>query len=195
VEKCPSRYSIRVSRLEADFFQHFLKQSPADLLQAHNTEYQDKVAAIQSRIAKLDAAIKDATDLIGSVPVEELKAKLLRLNDERQSAKAELDKVNLSVIGSSGAPQALEEIKTLFLKKYAPRTLTHPEQNKELRQLLGDAAVFNVISTALKDNATRQRLLTLLPSIVKGLVIDTTKKRYAVVFHNGTQSDWRSVAV
>ena len=56
VEKCPSRYSIRVSRLETDFFQHFLKQSPADLLQADNTEYQDKVAAIQSRIAKVDAA-------------------------------------------------------------------------------------------------------------------------------------------
>lgn len=195
VEKCASKYSIRVSRLETDFFQHVLQQSPADLLHAHNTEHQDKLAAIQSRIAKLDATIKDTTDLIGSVPVEELKAKLLRLSNERQAAKTELDKLNLSVIGAGGVPAALEEIKAVFLKKYAPRTLSHPEQNKELRQRLGDAAVFNVISKALKDNVTRHRLLTLLPSIVKGLVIDTTKNRYAVVFHNGTQSDWRSVAV
>lgn len=194
VEKCPSKYSIRVSLLEVDFFQHFLQQSPADFLHAHNTEHQDKLAAIQSRNAKLDAVIKDTTDLIGSVPVEELKAKLLRLNNERQAAKTELDRLNISVMGAGGIPQALEEIKAVFLKKYAPRTVSHPEQNKELRQRLGDAVVFNVIGKALKDNTTRQRLLTLLPSIVKGLVIDTTNKRYAVVLHNGKQSDWRKVA-
>ena len=194
VEKCPSKYSIRVSRLETNFFQYFLQQSPDDVLRAENPEHQDKVTAIQSRIAKLDMAIKDTTDLIGSVPVEELKTKLLRLNNERQNAKTELDKLNISAIGSTNAPKALEDIKTIFLKKYAPRTLMYPEVNKELRQRLGDAVVFNAISKALKDNATRQRLLTLLPSIVKGLLIDTTKKRYAVMLHSGKQSDWHYVA-
>jgi predicted component of type VI protein secretion system len=51
-----------------------------------------------------------------------------------------------------------------------------------------------VISATLKDNSVRKRLLQLLPSIVSHLVINLEKNAYAVVFHNGKQSEWRKVA-
>lgn len=79
------------------------------------------------------------------------------------------------------------------LKKFAPRTVSHPEINKELREGLSKMVTSNVIRTELKDNETRKRLLNLIPSLVKGLIVDTTKHRYAVVSHNGSQSEWRKV--
>jgi hypothetical protein len=53
--------------------------------------------------------------------------------------------------------------------------------------------VANDFEKVLQNNETRKKLLGLLPSIVKNIVIDTTKGAYKVVSINGVESEWRSV--
>jgi hypothetical protein len=53
----------------------------------------------------------------------------------------------------------------------------------------------DTIIKTLKDNSVRKRLLQSLPSIVSHLVINLEKNAYAVVYHNGKQSEWREVPV
>ena len=183
VGKCESKYSLRVADVERDFFLNYLQQSPTTILQKNTAEYSNKVSAVQSQLARLDAEILKVTELTDTLPLEELKTKLTRLETQRQQLKADLDKLNTSNISSQNAPKALADIKATFLKNV---------RGAELTKLLTHAFEWNLIEKHLKDNETRKRLLALLPSIVKGLEIDTTHKRYRVITHNG-QSEWRKV--
>lgn len=211
--KCPSEWSLRVSAVEQDFFLNFLQQAPEGLLNQSTPEHADKVAEVQADIARYDREIKTLALLHQKVPIDELSAQLREKEELRQRAKAELVRLNSVVIAGQNAPKALMDIRAVFsrLRSYPVIKLErgpsgyfegpdidevwekHWEEVDEAVAKLGKYE--KAITDTLKDNSVRNRLLQLLPSIVKGLVIDTTKKRYAVVFHNGKQSDWRSVAM
>ncbi len=197
--KCKSDWSIRVSDIERDFFLHYLQQAPSELLTKNTAEHSDKVAAVQSEIAEYDAEVAKITELTATLPIAELKTKLTVLENKRQLKKAELDQLNTSMISSQRAPKALLDIKGLIhaidealVKRIRDKIERFERENPGC---MDEYYEQSKIGESLKDNETRKRLLGLLPSIVKGLVIDTTKKQYAVVSHNGTQSEWRTVAV
>lgn len=180
--KCDSDWSIRVAAVEQDFFLSFLQQSPGDILRGNTTEHSDKVAAIQAEIAKHDKAIAKVMELLDTLSVAELKSKLASLEAKRQTAKAELDELNNSNIAGQQAPQALSTVTSMLGLPIGKPV--------SVQRTLNERVKFH-----LSVNNTRKRLLQLLPSIVGGLLIDTTAKRYAVMFHNGKQSEWRTVAV
>lgn len=181
LDKCPSKYSIHVDAVEHDFFLSFLQQSPGDILRSNSSEYSDKVAVIQAEIAKHDKAIAKVMELLDTLSVAELKSKLASLEAKRQEAKAKLDELNNSNILGQQAPQALSAVTSMLGLDIGISV--------KVQRTLNERVKFH-----LSNNDTRKRLLQLLPSIVGGLLIDTTAKRYAVVFHNGKQSEWRKVA-
>jgi DNA invertase Pin-like site-specific DNA recombinase len=209
---CSSKHSVRLKDIEMDFFLHYLQQSPKELLLTQNTpEHTEKVASIQTSIGHLDNEIAKIMELTASLPITELRTKLTTLENKRQTAKSELDKLNNSIITSQNVPKAFLDIKALFksltthpvikLTKGSSGHLEGPDIDQVWaehwetvdRATQGLTLAETIITDTLKDNDTRKRLLGLLPSIVKGLVIDTTNKQYAVVNHNGQQSDWRKV--
>jgi Recombinase/Resolvase, N terminal domain len=197
VGKCSSKYSIKVEDLERDFFLDFLQSTPKALLTKNTTEHSDKAATLQATIAKLDKGIADLTELVGIKPIEEIKSKLLKRDNEREQVKNEMVKLNTTMLSSTNAPKAFLDIQLLLDTLGTEEAVKHIEKNmrmvsEEEMIRISDEQDAKAMAT-LRDNSVRQRLLQLLPSIVKGLVIDTTKKQYAIVSHNGSQSDWRKV--
>ena len=187
VGKCPSKYSVRVHDVELDFFLLYLQQEPAKILQTQNkNEHANKVASLQSTLAQLDKEVNDTTELIGSLPVAELKLKLGRLETRRQQKKSELDALNTSMLSSLNVPKALNDVKSIISE-----FLTDPVDSVSNKWL----DTVKRFETVLKDNDTRKQLLELLPSIIKGLIIDTTKGGYQVVSHNDKISPMRIVDI
>ena len=202
VGQCPSQYSIRVADVETSFFMEFLQQSPEQIFSKQTPQHADLIANTQSSIVKLDKQITEATELLGVVPISELKIKLAALEEKRQTAKRVLDKLNANMLAGQNAPKVLNDIKEIvgefersageFAAKVSDiETFSHALKTHKPTQRF-DKAVKELERT-LKDNEVRKKLLNLLPSIVHHLIIDTTAGRYAVVNHNGTQSEWFEV--
>ena len=185
VKRCPSKYSMRVADVEMDFFLDYLQQSPGDILRRNDTEHATKVSSVQSAIATLDKEILKITELTATLSIDELKSRLIKFETQRQTLKADLDKLNTSNLSSQNAPQAIADVLKSITMPPGGIDKTDPQYR----------SIKDRIIAHLSANDTRKRLLGLLPSICKGLVIDTTNKRYAVLLHNGEQSEWRSVVV
>ncbi len=212
VDLCKTKRMVNIGNLEVDFFLYFLATSPDELLGKQDGEHSGKATAIQTRIAKMDADIAAVMELIGAVPIAELKTKLAAMEAKRQQAKAELDALNHSMLSVS-TPQAFMDIKAVFarLRSYPVIKLERgpsgyfegPDIDEvwekhwdEVDEAAAKLDKFKEsIAKTLKDNSIRKRLLQLLPSVVSHLVINLEKNAYAVVFHNGKQSEWRKVAV
>ena len=211
---CKTKRMVNIGNLETDFFLYFLAASPDELLGKQDGEHSAKTTAIQSRITKLDADIAGAVELLGTVAITELKNKLAGMEAKRQHAKAELDALNNSML-SVNTPQAFIDIKALFKTLWTHPTIKLAGSKGHYTAYINKADLLKVkaedwtrmekaadelekaeqvISAALKDNSVRKRLLQLLPSIVSHLVINLEKNAYAVVLHNGKQSEWRKVA-
>jgi len=184
---CESAYAVNANDIELDFFIHFLKESPGDLLRKQTPETNEKIASVQADISRYDKEIKDTTALIGVVPVEELRTKLIETENKRQAAKAELDRLNASMLSSQSAPKALASVKGILGE------LSTDETGHVDRTSPAYAGLVRRVTSHLKANETRKVLLGLLPSLVKNLVVDTTNKRYAVINHSNQQSAWRTL--
>jgi len=211
---CKTKRMVNIGNLETDFFLYFLETSPDELLGKQDEEHSGKATAVQSRIAKLDADIAGAVELLGTVAITELKNKLAGMEAKRQHAKAELDALNNSMF-LVNTPQAFIDIKAIFKTLWTHPTIKLTGSKGDYTAYINKADLLKVkaedwtrmekaadelekaeqvISATLKDNSVRKRLLQLLPSIVSHLVINLEKNAYAVVFHNGKQSEWRKVA-
>ena len=59
------------------------------------------IAALKTRIRKLDSAIEDATALVGKLPVKALETKLAALVKEREAAGQQLEANNLKMLSSA----------------------------------------------------------------------------------------------
>lgn len=180
VKQCSCRKSVSVAAIEMDFFLHYMQQTPGEIMRANTPEQADKVTEIQAEIAGYDKEISKAMELLSTLPLDELKSKLATLEQKRQAAKARLDTVNATMRTASHIPQAIQTLKELLKDMGA---------NKADNQSKAEQRV----AMHLRSHSTRQRMLGLLPSIIKGLVIDTTNQRYAVLSHSGNQSDWRKI--
>ena len=91
------------------------------------------------------------------------------------------------MLSGQNAPRALIDVKAIVSKLLKASGHTQAQATKDFLKVAND------FEKALKNNDTRKQLLALLPSIVKGLIIDTTKGRYRAVSINGVESEWRNV--
>ena len=187
VKTCSSKYSIRVSEIELDFFLLYLQQAPDTLLAKNTPKHTEIVAAMTAELAEHDKAIADTIKLIGVVNVIELQTKLADLNQKREVVQGILEKVNAGMISSQSAPKALTDVKGIVSRLLKASGHTEAQATKDFLKVAND------FEAALKDNTIRKQLLALLPSIVSSIIIDTTKGRYRVVSINGVESEWRNV--
>jgi DNA invertase Pin-like site-specific DNA recombinase len=187
VGQCPSKYSVKVSEVELDFFLLYLQQSPETLLNKNTDEHANKVAQIQSQIARWDKDIGTLLDVGLDMP--ELKTKLAELKVKRETAKGDLEKLNASMLSTMNTPKALTDVKAIV-----QRLLKSKGQNID-KATFDFQKVANTFEKSLQDNSIRKTLLALLPSIIHHLIIDTTKGAYCVVSHDGRKSLWRKVVV
>src|SRR5439155_16742138 len=113
------------------FFLLYLQQSPKALLDKNTETHANKVAQIQSLIAKHDKEIADTMELIGTLPIAELKTKLADLENKRQIEKGILDRLNHSMISTVNAPKALSEVKAIVsrLLKSKVQNINKPTVN------------------------------------------------------------------
>jgi DNA invertase Pin-like site-specific DNA recombinase len=178
---------IQTRSVELDFFLHYLQESPGDLMRKNNTEHEEKIAHGQSVIMGYDKEIAKIMSLLETLPIAELRSKLTTLENKRQAAKEELEKINAVMLSSGNAPRALQSVKDIISEMGGNTTGHIDRESKEYAKLV------DRISLHLNNQETRKKLLSLLPSLIKGLIVDTTGKRYAVVNHSGNQSNWRKV--
>jgi hypothetical protein len=189
--------------IEKDFF-YRLNKNPESMLANRTPEIDKEAATTQAEIARHDKAMADAAELLGVLPVPEIKSRMAKIENARQQAKAKLDQLNASKLSTANAPKALDEILRLMrvsnirneISNQANRA-TWARLKKQGHPVSVNPALITALDNltsefkALFNNETRKRLLGFLPSIVKGLVIDTTAKRYAVVNLAGVQGEWR----
>ena len=187
VGQCPSKYSIRVSEVELDFFLLYLQQGPNTLLAKNTPKHADIVAKMTAELAEHDKAIADTIKLIGLVDVIELQTKLADLNQKREVVQGIIEKVNATMLSGQNAPRALTDVKGIVSRLLKASGHTEAQATKDFLK------VANNFEKVLQDNETRKQLLALLPSIVHHLIIDTTKGAYKVVSINGVESEWREV--
>jgi DNA invertase Pin-like site-specific DNA recombinase len=177
---CQCRNTINVAALELDFFVGYLQQSPSALLKSNDTEHSEKIAKINSELAGLDSTVAKIVALMDTLPLAELKLRLATLENQRTELKAELDRLNSSIISSQAAPAALSGV-----QHFIGADIVDIEGGKK--------ALDERVKIHLGLRSTRRHLLNLLPSIVKQLCIDTTAKKYQIETVGGVKSEWRKL--
>ncbi|MHC1767679.1 MAG: recombinase family protein [Verrucomicrobiia bacterium] len=184
-DRCSCRRMVPIAVIERDFFGGLLLETPAGLLGRHDTGAQARIGAAQARVAALGKQFEDMTELVGAVPVMELKTKLSAIQVEREAAKAELAAAVQAATSAGAAPAALSDIRQVIqCLEGRPGAAAVRAANRaavDLHAQLGNPEV-------------RRRLLGLLPGLVSDLVVDLERRRYQVRFVGGEVSDWRSVA-
>jgi hypothetical protein len=112
--------------------------------------------------------------------LEELRIELVKLEGERNRAKATIDKLNLEFSAIQQSPEQFEDLKTLF-----------GQLGKNDRAY--DDAMRRVTAT-LRDNSLRKKIRVMLPTIVGRIVFNGTKGTFVVLNRSG-KTVYESLAV
>ena len=179
-DKCEIRNMVPVDLIELDFFGKYLRQTPGEILRQQTPEQDNKIAELRTKISSLDTQIQSISDLLGEVSIPEVKIKLMKMVEERQTLKIELDRMSTSVLTSSDAPMALKEMEMF----YAALLIKKDSIQEKIKER---------IEQHLQRQSTRAKMISLISAIISHLVIDLEKRRYAVVSHSGVQSNWRNI--
>jgi hypothetical protein len=173
--------TIPTDMLEVSFFTRHVIEKPEALIGKQSQRSIEAVERLKARINDLDKQITDATELIGTLPITELKKKLTALQSERQKTKTALDDQNREMLSAATAPSVLQDLKAIF-KQYLNTEVPH-----EMDIVMN--AVLDVF-TQLEKQEVRKQLVGLVPNLVKGLKIDLKRSRYQVQLHNDEMTDW-----
>lgn len=188
LRECDAHGTVNIRSLEKDFFLLVLQEHPAVLLGKQTVKSNDVSSRLKARIRDLDAAIDDATNLVGKLPIKALEAKLTALVKERDAAAKELEAANLRMLSAVSVPTAFEDVKKALGAFVALGSrYAGSKQESRLVKAIGQ------LEQQLNDNETRKKLLGLLPRLVSEVQVDLEKKRYRVGNHAGEQSAWRQL--
>ena len=198
---CPYKSSISLPQMELDFILKFLAKDPWKLV---NGEDNAEIKALQKQITAKTALLNQLTEDIERIfemtrglEIAEGKARLAKLTLERDEVKNELDTLNLKVSEIQDAPASKSELlKTLFTVSNGDGKpmlkgegvaieLKHKTNGKEWTEIVvtdeQDAPWFHAYQ-ALQDNEWREKLRTVLPSLIGKIVVNTKKGQFFV--HN-----------
>jgi hypothetical protein len=175
-ETCAKAY-LRAELIENDFFFNFLCKNPYQLINGDDVA---EVKAIRKEIAAKTARQNEAQANIDKIVVfleksfvDELAAKLPKLKTERDTLKKEIDDLNAKVATIQDAPKELDK----WLIKIT--RFGEGENGEDVTQIVYDGTV-EKIREALKDNEAREKLRVILPSLIGKIVIDSSKRNFAV---------------
>lgn len=177
--KCEVRSMVPVYKIELDFFTFCLQSMPASLLGDDNQKEMGEMAASTKRLSDLDRKFKDAKELIGVLPIAELKVMLMDIETERQTERERLNTISRKITANSSVPSAFGNLKELLAAGYS------------LSPQLG--AAFDEVSRQLEDGKMRGKLLAIIPSLLDHITIDFQQDQYCVTWLNGKDSERRKL--
>jgi DNA invertase Pin-like site-specific DNA recombinase len=169
---CNVRTMIPIKPVEDTIFGFILDKHPSQITENKSPELKQKIAKLQMEISTLDASISDASELIGTMPLQTIKAKLTSFVTQKETAQNALDELNRSFRSIGSMPEAFKSFKELLCKV--------PTAGEEYDKMM-------------KDQTLRSKLLSVLPSIVTRLEIDLKNYKTRIVTHSGA-SDWYDIA-
>ena len=182
---CKNRGSFRLADMEEEFFLNFLFKNPLQLInEGDNRELNELNKAItsaQARLNKINGEIQKVVNLLADVPMAELKTKLTKLNEERDTVKNELDDLNSKVANVQGSPNTFANLKKLMgdfhIKMKSFKVDKHGFDNVDTSDM--DKAILD-IRKALKDEYAREGIRIMLPALIGKIVVDTVKGQFYV---------------
>lgn len=173
---------LRMDAIEMDFFGSYLRNYPTQALASQDHVFQTRFNSLREQIRVCEQQLADAAELIAQVPVKALADKMRKLNDEKMSAQAELDKQLRRGYQMNAAPTAWQDVLNTFKATNGKTISELNAASEELRKELADPDI-------------RRRLRGLIPSVIDGIVVDLMHERYAVVDLSGKRGPWRDVSV
>jgi len=190
-QPCEHKFCVPLNQIELEFFVKCLLADPRTLLGNGETDDTKKLRSLvtkhQARINALTDQIKRLVDLSESMPMPELKAKLSRLNTERDAVKAMLDHVNMDLLKTETTPTDFLDVRKIVLasdKSMGKWIDAHTYQFSPQESAFDDMAK-KVQSLLQTDNSLRLKLRTILPRVIGKIVVDSVDNRFEVFNHGG----------
>jgi hypothetical protein len=134
-------------------------------------------------VAKYSKQITMLVELMETMDAPELKAKLSKLISGRDTAKAELDAVNLQLIASESKPEGFDDLQAIVQSFH--KSLDAGIDDTESKAEVDYAQAVKEVQAILTDNPTRQKLRTLIPQLIQKIVINSKDNQFHVLNHSG----------
>lgn len=189
---CQWHGAIKLTQMETEFFGNFVLKDPRELT-ADKTASRlltNKIATVQNEIGIIGKEIEKLLSLKLDAP--ELKTRIQALDDQRNEKRTELDDLNAELSKLQLAPGQFDDIRELFkatekelpkrkagmVKKDFVEYAMTPSEAK-----LDDA--YLRLQQSLRDNAVRNRIKTILPSLIGRVEVDPANRSWVVKNHVG----------
>jgi hypothetical protein len=179
------RTAIRADFIEVDFFGSYLREDPTSFIGQNDAMHILERDKIRARILELTTQIAELAKIIGRGKMpKEVENRLAELQVEREQAEKNLEAEtkNVEVLHAvpsvfAGIREAMGEFET------ADSQATFDQLTDVSRNL----------NRQLEDADIRLKLLNLVPTAVKSMVMDLENYRYTIVLVSGDKSDWRDL--
>jgi len=163
--------------MEEDFFGKFLAKNPHNLVngedKAELEALQKEITIKTSRLNSVSSNIEKLFEMMDGMDVSEGKAKLSKLNSERDDLKTQLDDLNLKINSIQDTPEIKLPDEVLVEIEDVPMTLDNsikgPVYTTE------DEAHWFRIYAALANNEWREKVRVVLPALIGKVVIKDHK--------------------
>lgn len=193
---CQNNGNLRTLAIELDFFGAYLQKSPTELLFERNEELQNKVNVLRGKVAKSTEAIKRLTALQSAMQdvsdYEEGTEAIKALVAQRKLDQNELQKLYTSSAENMGAEFAWRQLVRTITGLPEVKTL-HGEVDPAAKAALNKLNEMGLaLQKQLLDGKYRERLATLTPQYIRGLLIDTKGYRYGIRTIDG-KIEWRNL--
>lgn len=170
---CTDKQNWKMDEFEERFFFLVLEKNPDEFLEKPKTktEKETPLARLNGELQKVTFAIGQATQLLGELPMEEIRKRLSELEAERLKLKLNIQKELTKQAATEANPSTVQKFKEMFSADNEEEWVANAEE----------------ILTKLKDDKIRAGLRNILPSLVERIQIDFSGWKYTVTFTNGVK--------
>jgi len=173
---CSNGLSVRVSLIEENLVCGLLQCSPEELLAAHDKSLAFQISNLTTKREAITKKMDALLELAGIVGTDEIKSKMAPLKTERDQLDSEISKLQLLSKAASSSPECLSVVKSLFAS-----TTGHIEDNID--------KALELVHTQLSNTETRTKLATIMPQVVKSIVIKGNEKFTVNYVAGGSETD------
>jgi len=187
---CQYKSSISLPKMELDFILKFLAQDPWKLV---NGEDDKEIKALQKQITEKTTRLNQLTEDIEGIlemtrglEIAEGKTRLAKLTLERNELKDSLDNLNLQISSIQDIPKDNQKLDELLYPHDLPsnvfmRTVEFGEGmngTDKVTDVTTDSAEY--LEGFISDNEWREKLRTVLPTLIGKITVNTKKGQFYV---------------
>ncbi len=175
-QNCDPKAWLYNEAIEMDFFANYLREFRESVL-AISAQALKRRNQLQEQLHRVEVDLQQSMSLLDELPSSAIKEKLSSLARTKHDIERELEIASAEALLQEFSSQAVAKLTTAFdspASSFLQLTANH------LRRL--------------QDNSLRAKLLTLIPNVISGIVVDFPRKSYAVRDLNGNRGEWRDVS-